>query len=418
MAFDTGRVSYCRFLVKASKRKLPTAVDEKLLELLNEHSFTESSAGAPQVESGWITGRHILDTQFTYEKNGFGNQLLLALRIDTNKPPAELRQAYKLIQLDAAASANPAGAASRAARQEAVQLAQRQLHEELASGRFRRSKSVPVLWDLLQSVVYFGATGSAAHEQLHEQFRQTFDATLTPLGSGALASSLLAGEHRARDFEDLRPTAFTNAPQTEEGSSAAPSVPWVNASEGAATKDFLGNEFLLWLWWSVAKGEGVVRTRTDTGETDVTVMIDQSIDAECAWGMTGKLSLRADGPGSQPESRLALRRGKLPRRLGLIVADGSSQWELGLTGETLSVASASLPPADDAPSPRELVEQRLLSIRSMAQTLDGLFAAFVRERSGSGWESRRDSIKRWIAESAEPRRSAADAPRARAAAAV
>ena len=61
--------------------------------------------------------------------------------------------------------------------------------------------------------------------------------------AGSLALRLLEPHGRRRDYEDLRPTRFVTGP---EGESQFPEYPWV--AKGPEPKDFLGNEFLLWLW--------------------------------------------------------------------------------------------------------------------------------------------------------------------------
>src|SRR5690606_23441163 len=82
MSFHSGRVTFCRFFANGDG---PTTADDTALATLAEHSFQETEIGAPDaVESGWTTGEHLFDTQFTYEKNGYGNAMLFALRIDTH----------------------------------------------------------------------------------------------------------------------------------------------------------------------------------------------------------------------------------------------------------------------------------------------------------------------------------------------
>lgn len=410
MPFQSGRVSFCRFRVEGDA---PKTADAATLATLAEHSFREAEIGAPDiVESGWTTGEHLLDTQFSYEKNGYGvggTLLLFALRIDTHAVPAELKHAYKRINEQALASENPSGFATKEQKREAADTASRQVHEDLAAGKFRRSKSVPVLWDLARGEVFCGSSGNTASEELASLFLKSFNVRLEAISSGSLAGAMLRASGKGRDYEDLKPSAFTRAPDAgaadagDEGDDASPReratpvVPWVAAS--IDLKDFLGNEFLIWLWWVTECGHGQIEVASPTGrgKSIVAVAIDKTLDTECAWDLLGKQSLKAEGPTRLAEAGRALATGKWPRKAGLIVAEsGARQWELTLQADRWMVTGASMPEAPEAQSPRELLESRLDAARGLAETLDLMFDAFLKIRVGSGWPGQRQTIRNWI----------------------
>jgi hypothetical protein len=405
MAFDSGRVTFTRFRVTG---ETPAQVDQTVLDTLHEHRFQQTEIGAPdEVEVGFTTGEHILDTQFSYEKNGFGACLLCAMRLDTHKVPSDLKQAYKKINEQAAAEGNPSGFASKAQKRDAAEQAEQQVREDLASGRFRRSKAVPVLWDLEQGMLYCGAGTNTAIEQLASLLRTAFNVELQMITAGTLASELLRGQGQGRDYEDLKPTPFTGPPQkardaAEDGDGprdmSVPQVPWIVQS--VDLKDFLGNEFLLWLWWHLEQHEGTIEAHSPDGQQTagraMFLALDKALDMECAWGVGGKQSLRGDGPSRLREAGEALRMGKWPRKVGLLLSDGEHQWELTLQGDKMSVSGASMPEVPDAESPRELTEARLQLVRKLAAALDGMYSAFLAERVGSSWPGQRDAIGRWI----------------------
>ncbi|HEX7010423.1 MAG TPA: hypothetical protein VF184_10600 [Phycisphaeraceae bacterium] len=408
MAFHSGRVSFCRFRVVGDA---PASVDEALLSILQEHAFRETAIGAPeQVEAGWITGEHLLDTQFSYEKNGFGNLAMFALRIDTHQVPAAIKQAYRKINEQAAAAGNPSGFASRAQKREAQELAGRQIHEDLAAGKFRKSKAVPLIWDLPRQTLYCGATGNTVVEQLARLFRQSFGAELEAVTAGTLAGELLKEQGRRRDWEDLHPSPFTAPPPEAHAQGddadgprdvAIPTAPW--CARSVDLKDFLGNEFLIWLWWRAEAHEGEVPVRTPAGgQGQVFVTLDKALDMDCAWGVRGRQSLRGDGPTRWNEAAEALAMGKWPRRAGLILSDGEHQWELTLQGDRMQVSGAALPEVPDAQSPRQLLEGRLLLIGTLASTLDAAYQSFLAQRCSGGWSAQRQAIRQWIADRRRP----------------
>ena len=55
-------------------------------------------------------------------------------------------------------------------------------------------------------------------------------------------------------------------------------------------KDFLGNEFVLWLWSAVENNHGLVTVAAETGTADVGVVIDKALDLDCAWAARGRMS--------------------------------------------------------------------------------------------------------------------------------
>jgi hypothetical protein len=261
------------------------------------------------------------------------------------------------------------------------------MDDELRGGKYRRSKMAPILWDLPSKTVYSPATGATA-EKLMEIFERTFGLGLEPLTAGSIALNLLEPRGRRRDYEDLRPTRFVPGPQ---GEGQHPDYPWT--SKGAQPKDFLGNEFLLWLWREADHRGGAIATES-AGE--VTVFIDKSLDLDCAYGQTGKDSLRGDGPTSMPEARDGLRSGKVPRKAGLILDANRQQFSFAFNSESFAFGAAKLPDVEDADTPRKLFEERIALLRDLCQATDGLFDAFLKLRCSSAWEGQAASIRKWI----------------------
>jgi len=416
MPFTSGRVTYCKFQVQGDA---PATVDEAMLSILSEHRFRESGIGTPdEVEAGFVTAEHLLDTQFTFEKVAFGvgnvpgTAALLAMRVDTHKVPSDVKAAYRKINENAAAAASATGFASKAEKRDAKELAARQMEEDLAAGKFRRSKSTELLWDLTNKTLYCAAAGTTVIEHLVRLMRNAFSCDLQYQSAGVAAGEFFRADGKQRDYEDVQPSAFTAPPpealadhESFDGPRNVniPQLPWI--AQATDLKDYLGNEWLLWLWWL---------TETDDGNipgTDLFVAITAALDMDCAWGVRGKQSLRGEivggGPTRLPEAGDALAHGKWPRKAGLIVSDGESQWELTLQADKLIASSIKLPEIEDAPTPRELLEQRLQLTLAAARALDDAYAAFLKQRTSGGWPSKRESIGKWIKQRVKARQPAA-----------
>ncbi len=406
MSFNAGRVSFCRFRVVGDA---PQSVDEVTLGTLGDHQFRESSLPTPEViEAGFISGSHIFDTEFSYEANAFGDPpgslLLCAMRYDTHNVPAEVKFGYRKQEELAAAASNPSGFASKNQKREAKDAADRQIQEDLASGKYRQSRSVPLLWDFAKQELYVGATAQKAIEQLSKLMYEAFNVRLETISPGTLAEQAFGANHR--DFEDLQPSRFTPPPAettSDSGDSATPVTPWVKGT--ASTRDFLGNEFLFWLWWSSEQGEKtmeVPRFKAEFGGVNghhdhIAFVLDQALDMDCAWDITGKQTLRGPKPTLSPEAAKALQTGKWPRKAGMILADADdqTQWELTLQADRWVISSAKLPQDDDAETPREIIETRLARITDLSNALDGLYYVFLKQRT-NGWATHREQISEWI----------------------
>ena len=386
MGFASGSMSYQQFAVVGDHAGSP---DQAMLDKLAEFRLQESDLGVPEeLEVGWCGGRHVYDGQFAFEHNVYNDALLFGLRVDTNRVPGDVRQAYAMMEEQAAADGNPSGFATKSQKREAKDVVGRKVDEELRSGRYRRSKMTAILWDVPGRTL-FGPSSAAAQEKLMDLFERTFDLELVPITAGSLALRTLEPRGRRRDFEDLRPTRFVYGP---EGEGQVPDYPWTSGNP--ERKDFLGNEFLLWLWHAAEEKGGTVAT----GAGEVAVLLERSLDLDCAFGQTGRDSLRGDGPTKMPEARDALRSGKLPRKVGLLLNANGMDYSLSLNAETLTVGSLRLPEVEDADNPRVVFEERITMLRDFAGMTDALFDAFLTARCGGGWEGVMKSMRKWILE--------------------
>ena len=393
MGFASGSVSFRRFMVVGKQH--PASVDQPLLERLAEHVLKPQEVGVPEeAEYGWSGGRHVLDDQFTFDANVFADAVCFGMRVDTHRFPGSMRKAYAAMEEQALAKANAkkkgekSAFLSKAQKKEVKENVQKRIDDELRTGKFRRSAVLPLLWDLPTQTLYGTASGKS-FERLAELFQRTFELDLQPVSSGTTALRLLEPAGQLRAYEELKPTRFVMGP---EGDHQHPEYPWV--LKGAEPKDFLGNEFLLWLWHEADAREGT-QVKVE-GIRDVAFMIDKSIDLDCAYGQTGRDGLRGDAPGRMPEARDAARSGKVPRKVGLLLNVNGADHSLTLNGESLSVGGAKLPDVEDAETPRVLFEERIAMLRDLCGAIDGLFGTFLKVRASGKWDHQVTTLRHWI----------------------
>jgi hypothetical protein len=390
MGFFSGRVTFARYQVNGPA---PGLFGPEYLERLQAHAIGRQRAAASDgVEVGWTAGDHILDTDFELAKNVVNDALHFCLRVDTHKVPADLLRAYTQVELQSLAAQNPSGRPSARQKREARQAARERIEEEARDGRYLRRKAYPVLWDAPSNELLVGTTAVTAVDRLHTQFEQTFGHGFEPLGAGRQAFRLAELRRQTRGIDDASPSLFVPGAATAE-------VAWL---PDEASRDFLGNEYLVWLWYML-DAESDTLALTDGSEA--AVMLARTLVLECPRGQTGRQSIASDSPTRLPEARRGLQAGKLPRRAGLTVVRQDSQYEFTLQAETLAVSAARLP-APEALDDRARLEERVSQLRHFLETLDLLFDTFTRSRAGDGWPKELAKIQKWLQRDERTRLSA------------
>jgi hypothetical protein len=386
MGFLSGRVGFLRFKVNGST---PRTFGEEHLDALNANSIENRRSGIGGTSVGWVATDHVLDPLFNDEKNIAEDALVFGMHVQTDKLPGDLMQAYYSDAVRHRAKRNDSGLPTAKQKKEAKEEAREKLEDEAKDGRFVKRKAIPVLWDRLSNEVLFGSPTVPHVDRLCELFRKTFDLDLECVRAGPRAFHLAEVRGQTRMVEDSAPSAFI--PGTTPADFA-----WIADN---SSHDYLGNEFLTWLWY---------RTETDSDsiiaadDSEITVMLARSLFLDCPRGQLGQVEISHEGPSRQGEARYAIRAGKLPRRVGLTMVRNDQQYECTLAAETLGVSAARLPPASDealAGGARSLLVERIGRIRDFVETLDLLYDAFCALRFGK-WEKEFHGMQRWLKDKA------------------
>ena len=284
----------------------------------------------------------------------------------------------------------------------------RRIEEEIGEGRYRRPKHAPLWWDFSRATMYAALSNDIEIQALNRLLLDTLGVKIEPRSSGRVALDILASKGRTGDYDDLRAQPLSSAPPEieivqEDGqrkSADRPDLPWT-ATE---PQDFLGNLFLFWLWWHCDTREGLV----DTADGEVAIVIDKTLDLECAWGLSGRTSLRGDAPTRRAETARAVQLGKWPRKIGLTVSQFDRVWECTLQGDRLEVSGLKLPKPEDKPqSLRAAVEERLDSFATFDGALMAMYRAFIEVRTSPAWNTCRAEMRNWVTELGSTRKMVA-----------
>jgi hypothetical protein len=390
MSFLNGRVTALRFKVDGPNPRLFT--EEHLERLDNFRAGRQRIASADGVEVGWAAGDHILDTDFQPGKNIVNDALCFELRVDTDKLPSDLMKAYIEVELKALSKDNPSGYPSARQKKEARETAKERLEEEAKDGRFKKRKCIPVMWDAVSNEVLFGATSFTHIDRLVSLFQQTFGYSLDAMTAGKRAHSIADS---IQTIDEAKTSAF---------------IPGVSPSDVAwvvddTSRDFLGNEFMLWLWFIADAVDDTVKA---SDGSEITFMLARKLALECPNGQTGTDGFAHEGPSRLPEAKRAIQSGKLPRKCGLTLVRHGDQYELTLHAETFAIGSAKLPPMpEDVTESRAMLETRVAQIRDLLDTVDHLYATFLGIRFGTTWTADvLPKMQRWLQSSVERKAAA------------
>ena len=305
------------------------------------------------------------------------------VRIDASQVPSAIRKAWLQLELAGIMAENPDRRPTKAQRQEAKDAVEAHCAEESAAGKYQRMSHFPVLWDARENLLFFGGSNASAIGLFADLMQRAFEIELAPLSIGRLAQNWAERTEQVAALDQLSPATFH---PTHSGGQPV----WTNTHSQAP--NFLGNEFLLWLWHTLDNESDTI---TLEDKSEVTVMFSKSLVLECPTGESGKQTIAAEIPTRLPEALEAIRTGKLPRKAGLVLVRFGQQYDLTLQAETFSVSGARIKTDKEAEG-REVLLSRIDAIRTLSETLDLLFTTFCALRVTDEWGAQLERIQRWV----------------------
>ena len=380
MGFYSGRATFARYRVAG---RAPRMFTEDHLAKLAEHAAgRQRMIAADGVETGWSAGDHILDTQFELAKNIVNDQLYFCLRTDTVKLPSDLLRAYYAIDLAALAKHNPSGHPSARQKREAKESARDRLEQEAKDGRYTKRKATEVIWDLKSNELLFGTTSVSQIDRLLVLFKNTFHHGFEAISAGHRAYSLAELHNRTRNVDDASPSPFVPGVSPTD-------VAWILDE---TSRDFIGNEFLLWLWYQCDDESAEFKLLDGS---IATVFLARTLTLECPRGQTGYETITHEGPTRLPEAMRAIQSGKMPRKCGMTVVRHDVQYEFALHAESLAIGGAKIPVPEEEED-RARLEARAQQLRDLIETLDLIFDLFGQVRFSTEWPKELAKMQKWL----------------------
>ena len=175
--------------------------------------------------------------------------------------------------------------------------------------------------------------------------------------------------------------------------------------------DWLGPEFLTWLWWRAGVSpEFVEKTlggKAGRGDpASLYVHVDEFLELRGERAAARRTSLRAGMPGASAEGKVALRHGKVVTAARLLFARGEEETSLTLKAEDLDLSSVKLPGIDSADAEERLAAS-LSAARRVYDDVDLCFRAFLEIRCTDRWEAESEKMRAWVGAPSDEEKSLA-----------
>ena len=160
---------------------------------------------------------------------------------------------------------------------------------------------------------------------------------------------------------------------------------------------FLGEEFLTWLWYVIEKDQNLIK---NFDNDFVTLEIGNRIVFENRRKESGeRITIKGDG-ASLEEGILTLKKGALVTELNVVYKSAELSWQFTLKGESLNFSSLNLPNTGSMESDEDIegfVLEKAFLYDKILKILDNIFNHFVKLRLSNNWQIKMvPKISNWI----------------------
>jgi hypothetical protein len=160
---------------------------------------------------------------------------------------------------------------------------------------------------------------------------------------------------------------------------------------------FLGEEFLTWLWFIIEKKQELIR---DFDKEFVALEVGNRVVFENRRKeSTERITIKGDG-ASLEEGILALQKGALVSELNVVYKSSELSWQFTLKGESLNISSLIIPNTGGSESEDDiegLVLEKIFLYDKALQLLQKLYAHFAGLRISDTWQRKEvPRIRKWI----------------------
>lgn len=359
MPFDRGSISFTMF-------DLPGEIPEDFAKLFLPNKAGTLDSVTSEVQIGWVTGKHLLDTNIDETTIVRGGAYTLSLRQAVRKIPASLLNALCMREEQAFLAANPG-------RDYVSGKDKKKIKEDVLERHI--SKMPPALSGITMvlephtKLLYLGATSQTQIDLFIDQFYRAVK--MEPL---QLTPALILD----REFH-MVPSQF---PMLELTGSPVPPA-----------EQQLGRDFLTWLLYYAEKTGKVT-----IGQNDFDIMIEAPLllagDGE-AHGSQEAAIKNGDSPLRSAEVKAALGVGKKLRKAKIaLTRDDNSVWSGTFDADNFAFGSFKLPESEEM-NADEVFADRVRALGDFREAWIEYFKIFAKAMT-EDFENTQNSLRQWI----------------------
>ena len=160
--------------------------------------------------------------------------------------------------------------------------------------------------------------------------------------------------------------------------------------ETAQAVPFLGQEFLLWLYWRSSSDPYFFLENLGLGSIDL--RLEEQITLESLRGEGYRETIQTQEVALSDDIRDSVRTGRIPVAARVKASRGKAEWQFVLTALPLAMKSIKLPVPDKA-ADEETVHLRLIQMEEIDNIMRALFQTFLIERTNDTFVG---DIKRFL----------------------
>lgn len=361
MAFESGSMSF-RMVA------LPRPFPKNWLEKFAAKHAGSLDASDLESQSGWVTGRHLLDTNLTEESAQYAGYVRLTWRTATRKVPGALLKAECRMEEIARAAAE--GVAFLKAKDRA------EIRKEV------KERLTPKMPPSIQALPFVYQPGT------HHLFATALSDTLIDTFCGALREALgFSGAPEEPEAMALRLKNVDLADLHGDGFS--------RETADTAMEMLPGREFLTWLWFKAESQNG--RVALADGRS-----LDVLIEGPLTFAHEGDGAhvtvLRKGLPERSAEAKTCLKAGKKLKAATVTFAlDEATQWRFQLDADTFAVRSLKVPQGEGPMDAASRFQERMIYLEQFREIFCDLYGAFAELRANRRrWTGELDRIREWV----------------------
>ena len=140
--------------------------------------------------------------------------------------------------------------------------------------------------------------------------------------------------------------------------------------------EYLGSEFLFWLFWKSANGETMSLHNLGLGE--IAISIEDSITLSSV-GDGYSETIQSMEITSLPSVRESMKSGRLPQALKVKISSGTLDWIFQIKAQPFKIGALKLPVTGEK-GESEMISARLIAITKFELIMKALFNTFLIER--------------------------------------